>query len=219
MVWKLGQRSLYCPEHLSFHSLGRKTDFSCGRSLRQTKKEISRTFGRAGLFSGFLPFLFRNLIKIQTREIHLIAHMNHLYLGALNNSNILSKKKITNVTLKGNDNSDRCQFPQQLPILLRASFFSPTAQIPQQGGSLQSTITHVAPAWRTKTLKQRFTGWRDKMEHPDLTAAGEVDMSEWHSSTAWTMHLALKQHKFHQSSVLLPHPGGAAWVEDDKWWT
>lgn len=82
MVWKLGQRSLHCPEHLSFRSLGKKktTDFWCGRSLRQTKKEISLTFGRARLFSVF--FKFRYLIKIQTREIHLIIYESFI-LGFL----------------------------------------------------------------------------------------------------------------------------------------
>lgn len=121
MVWKLGQRSLYCPEHLSFRSLGKKTDFLCGRSLRQTKKEISLTFGRARLFSGFLPLIFSNLIKIWTGEIHFIAQMNRLYLCAFTNSNILPKKEIINVSLKGKTTAIVVSYP----ILLRASFFLP----------------------------------------------------------------------------------------------
>lgn len=46
----------------------------------------------------------------------------------------------------------------------------------------------------------------------DLTAAKDVDISEWHSSRVWMTGLVLM---FHRRSVPLPHPGGAAWVVDD----
>lgn len=88
-----------------------------------------------------------------------------------------------------------------------ASFFLLPLKIPQQGGSLWSAITHVAPAHDAQwsSASQGGERWTGTNMGPfvslqtDLIAAEDVEISEWHSSTVWTTDSAPMFH--HSRSV------------------
>lgn len=70
MVWKLGQRSLYCPEHLSFRSLGKKNGLLVWKKFETNQKRNFPHLWKSGALLRFsaLSIILYSIIKYKLEK-------------------------------------------------------------------------------------------------------------------------------------------------------